>query len=67
MSPMPSNIFTQRDAELAGNMVKLISSRYTAKETAENDPQSGNPSFVNRYIHDYWATFCCTAVNTQIP
>lgn len=69
---MSSNIFTQRDAVLAGSMVKLISSRYESlgKETAEKKTQNGNPSFIHRYsiyINDYWVTFCCTAVNTQVP
>ncbi|XP_030279267.1 synaptonemal complex protein 2 isoform X4 [Sparus aurata] len=39
----------KRDAELAGSMVKLISSRYdsTAKHSAENIPQVWNPPLIN--------------------
>ncbi|XP_035513508.1 synaptonemal complex protein 2-like [Morone saxatilis] len=46
----------KRDAEVAGSMVKLISSRYeinsqsTAKATAENIPQTWSTHFVNRPI-----------------
>lgn len=53
----PSTVSTQRDAAVAGSMVKLISSRYeintdsSAKDNAENAPQSWIPSFVNRYKH----------------
>lgn len=52
---LPPTVSVQRDAEVAGSMVKLISSRYeintqsTAKDTAENILQS--PPFVNRYTH----------------
>ncbi|XP_073325885.1 synaptonemal complex protein 2 [Pagrus major] len=39
----------KRDVELAGSMVKLISSRYesTAKHTTENIPQSCSPPLIN--------------------
>ncbi|XP_070767245.1 synaptonemal complex protein 2 [Enoplosus armatus] len=46
----------KRDAEVAGSMVKLISSRYeinsqsTAKDNAESIPQSWGPPFVSRPI-----------------
>ncbi|XP_049921300.1 synaptonemal complex protein 2-like [Epinephelus moara] len=46
----------KRDAEVAGSMVKLISSRYdsntksTAKDTADTIPQSWIPPLVNRPI-----------------
>lgn len=50
----PYTVSTQRDAAVAGSMVKRISSRYeintksSAKDNAENIPQSWIP-FVNRY------------------
>lgn len=51
MTLTPFTVSTQRDAELAGSMVKLISSRYdsTAKHSAENIPQVWNPPLINRY------------------
>lgn len=53
----PSIGTTQRDAEVAGSMVKLISShyesksQYTAKNTAEKISSSWIPPLVNRYAH----------------
>lgn len=51
----PSVVTTQRDAEVAESMVKLISSHYeintqtAAKNTVENIHQSWIPPLVNRY------------------
>lgn len=65
----PSTVSTQRDAEVAGSMVKLISSRYeinsqsTAKYTAGKIPPSWSPPIVNRFTHiiDWMATlWCCS-------
>ena len=54
---MPSNNLIQRDAQVASNMVTLISSHYKSKKDPETASQSGNPPFVNRYIYSGFYLF----------